>query len=79
MFLIEFEIDVLACSYTWLLWRQPANFDQQTYFTPITTPITDPTPAQIAQVANFNISAFAEATGLGEPIGGSFAMIAPPS
>ncbi|KAG6887358.1 hypothetical protein C0992_012661 [Termitomyces sp. T32_za158] len=54
-----------AHRYIFLLFNQPTGFNAQTLVTP-TTPIT-----------LFNISAFAEATGLGNPIAGTFMLVAP--
>jgi hypothetical protein len=52
--------------YIFLLFNQPAGFNQQTLVTPDTS------------VQNFNISAFAKAVGLGNPIAGTFMLVAPP-
>ncbi|KAI0345130.1 PEBP-like protein [Trametopsis cervina] len=54
-----------AHRYVFLLFHQPAGFDQQTLVTPSTS------------ISNFNISSFAEATHLGNPIGGTFILVAP--
>ncbi|KAF5362912.1 hypothetical protein D9758_007091 [Tetrapyrgos nigripes] len=54
-----------AHRYTFLLFNQPVNFDEQTV-------VTSNTSVQL-----FNISAFAAATGLGSPIGGTFMLVAP--
>ncbi|KAI0078222.1 PEBP-like protein [Panus rudis PR-1116 ss-1] len=51
--------------YVFLLFNQPAGFDQQTIVTPATS------------IANFNISQFAEEVGLGNPIGGTFILVGP--
>ncbi|KAF8148255.1 phosphatidylethanolamine-binding protein [Crassisporium funariophilum] len=51
--------------YTFLLFNQPKSFNQQTLVN-ATTP-----------VSLFNISQFAEAVGLGEPIGGTFMLVGP--
>ena len=52
--------------YVFLLFRQSKDFNQQTLVTPTT-------PIQL-----FNISQFASAVGLGEPIGGTFMLVGPP-
>jgi len=52
--------------YVFLLFPQPKDFNQQTIVTPTT-------PVQL-----FNISQFASAVGLGEPIGGTFMLVGPP-
>ncbi|KAF5374153.1 hypothetical protein D9615_008807 [Tricholomella constricta] len=54
-----------AHRYIFLLFRQPANFNEQTL-------VTSSTPVQL-----FNISSFAAATGLGDPIAGTFMLVAP--
>ncbi|THU84051.1 PEBP-like protein [Dendrothele bispora CBS 962.96] len=54
-----------AHRYIFLLFNQPAGFDRQT----LVNSTTD--------IANFNISSFAEATRLGNPIGGTFMLVAP--
>ncbi|KAG6877102.1 hypothetical protein C0993_010244 [Termitomyces sp. T159_Od127] len=54
-----------AHRYIFLLFNQPVSFNAQTLVTP-TTPIE-----------LFNISAFAAATGLGDPIAGTFMLVAP--
>lgn len=54
-----------AHRYVFLLFRQPAGFDNQTTVTPATS------------IANFNISAFAQEVGLGNPLAGSFMLVAP--
>jgi len=54
-----------AHRYTFLLFKQPLGFNQQTLVTPATP------------ISLFNISAFAEAVGLGNPIGGTFMRVAP--
>ncbi|KAF5362920.1 hypothetical protein D9758_007092 [Tetrapyrgos nigripes] len=54
-----------AHRYIFLLFNQPANFDEQTVVTSNTS------------TSLFNISAFAAATGLGSPIGGTFMLVAP--
>ena len=59
--------------YTWLLWEQPANFNQETYYPPVTSSANFNESA----IFNFNIPAFAGATGLSQPVGGSFALIGP--
>lgn len=59
--------------YVWLIWDQPPGFDNQTYFPHIYS-MSDP---DLLTAENFNLTGFREATGLGEPIGGSFAMIGP--
>ncbi|CAA7265467.1 unnamed protein product [Cyclocybe aegerita] len=51
--------------YIFLIYAQPAGFDAQTAVTPDTA------------IANFNLSAFAESTGLGNPIGGTFMVVGP--
>ncbi|KAI0345221.1 PEBP-like protein [Trametopsis cervina] len=53
-----------AHRYIFLLFHQPAGFDRQTFVT-ADTPIT-----------NFDISTFAQETGLGTPIGGTFIKVA---
>ena len=60
-------------SYVWLVWDQPPGFDDQSYFPHIYS-MSDP---DVLTAENFNLTGFREATGLGEPIGGSFAMIGP--
>ncbi|KAF5362919.1 hypothetical protein D9758_007090 [Tetrapyrgos nigripes] len=54
-----------AHRYIFLLFNQPANFDQQTVVTSNTS------------ISGFDISAFAKATGLGNPIAGTFMLVAP--
>lgn len=54
-----------AHRYIFLLFRQPAGFNSQTLVNATTS------------ISNFNISAFAAATGLGRPIAGTFMMVAP--
>ncbi|KAG6876350.1 hypothetical protein C0992_013286 [Termitomyces sp. T32_za158] len=54
-----------AHRYIFLLFNQPENFNAQRLVTP-TTPID-----------LFNISEFAAATGLGDPIAGTFMLVAP--
>ncbi|KAF9073593.1 PEBP-like protein [Rhodocollybia butyracea] len=51
--------------YTFLLFHQPAGFNQQTLVNSTTS------------IENFNLSSFAEATGLGRPIGGTFMLTGP--
>lgn len=51
--------------YVFLLFPQPAGFDNQTLVTANTS------------ISNFNISAFAEALELGNPLGGSFILVGP--
>ncbi|KAF9522744.1 phosphatidylethanolamine-binding protein [Crepidotus variabilis] len=55
-----------AHRYVFLLYKQPSGFESQTLVNS-TTPIS-----------TFNISQFAEATGLGQPIAGTFILVAPP-
>ncbi|KAI0056049.1 PEBP-like protein [Artomyces pyxidatus] len=50
--------------YVFLLFKQPAGFDSQTAVN-ATTPVT-----------NFNIASFSQTVGLGEPIGGTFMLVA---
>jgi len=52
--------------YVFLAFRQPAGFDQQTL-------VSADTPIQ-----HFDIAQFAEAVGLGDPIAGTFMMVANP-
>ncbi|KAI0086227.1 PEBP-like protein [Irpex rosettiformis] len=54
-----------AHRYVFLLFRQPRDFSNQTLVTSTTS------------VANFNISSFAAATHLGNPIAGTFIRVAP--
>ncbi|KAF8644431.1 hypothetical protein AX16_008490 [Volvariella volvacea WC 439] len=54
-----------AHRYIFLLYKQPAGFNQQTIVTPSTS------------IAGFNISNFALRVGLGDPIGGTFMLVAP--
>ncbi|KAI0692726.1 PEBP-like protein [Cytidiella melzeri] len=54
-----------AHRYVFLLFRQPSGFDEQTVVTANTS------------ISNFNISAFALETGLGDPIAGTFMLVAP--
>ncbi|KAG6909253.1 hypothetical protein DXG01_001435 [Tephrocybe rancida] len=54
-----------AHRYIFLLFKQPRGFNDQTLVTPAT-------PIQL-----FNISTFAVATGLGDPIAGTFMLVAP--
>ncbi|KIM40870.1 hypothetical protein M413DRAFT_411724 [Hebeloma cylindrosporum] len=51
--------------YIFLLFEQSKNFNDQTWITP-TTPVTF-----------FNLSTFAAAVGLGQPIGGTFMFVGP--
>jgi phosphatidylethanolamine-binding protein len=51
--------------YIFLLFNQPEDFDSQTAVTP-------DTPINL-----FNLSSFAEAVGLGDPLGGTFMLVAP--
>lgn len=57
----------ILCSYTFLLFRQSEAIaiDAQTFITANTS------------IENFSISAFAKQTGLGNPLGGSFMLVAP--
>jgi hypothetical protein len=48
-----------------LVFQQPKNFNEQTVVTPETT------------VRLFNISDFASTVGLGEPLAGTFMIVAP--
>jgi len=54
-----------AHRYIFLLFEQPAGFNQQTVVTPTTS------------ISLFNISAFAQEVGLGNPIAGTFMLVAP--
>ncbi|KAF8989029.1 phosphatidylethanolamine-binding protein [Cyathus striatus] len=54
-----------AHRYIFLLFEQPRGFNTQTLVTPSTS------------IANFNISSFAAAVGLGNPIAGTFMRVAP--
>ncbi|KAF9068630.1 PEBP-like protein [Rhodocollybia butyracea] len=54
-----------AHRYTFLLFHQPLGFNSQTLVNSTTS------------VELFNLSSFAEATGLGQPIGGTFMLVAP--
>jgi len=54
-----------AHRYIFLLFEQPAGFNQQTF-------VTSTTPTSL-----FNISAFAQEVGLGNPIAGTFMLVAP--
>ncbi|KAG6831325.1 hypothetical protein H0H92_011240 [Tricholoma furcatifolium] len=54
-----------AHRYIFLLFEQPEGFNAQTLVTADTS------------IENFNISAFAEATGLGNPVAGTFMLVAP--
>ncbi|KAK7464752.1 hypothetical protein VKT23_005959 [Stygiomarasmius scandens] len=54
-----------AHRYVFLLFRQPEGFDQQSL-------VNSSSP-----VDHFDIAAFADATGLGDPIGGTFMLVAP--
>ncbi|EEB96198.1 hypothetical protein MPER_04706, partial [Moniliophthora perniciosa FA553] len=54
-----------AHRYVFLLFRQSPEFDQQTL-------VNSSSPVQL-----FNISSFAAATGLGDPIAGTFMLVAP--
>jgi hypothetical protein len=51
--------------YIFLLFKQPDGFNDQTVVTPNT-------PTSL-----FNISAFAQEVGLGDPIAGTFMLVAP--
>ncbi|KAG5728062.1 OV-16 antigen [Termitomyces sp. T112] len=51
--------------YIFLMFNQPTNFNSQTLVTPTTS------------IELFNISAFAAATGLGDPIAGTFMLVGP--
>ncbi|KAI0260104.1 PEBP-like protein [Gloeopeniophorella convolvens] len=51
--------------YVFLVFKQPPGFAQQTLVNASTS------------IANFNISSFAEATGLGQPLGGTFIRVGP--
>ncbi|KAJ2927833.1 hypothetical protein H1R20_g9265, partial [Candolleomyces eurysporus] len=51
-----------AHRYTYLLYKQPANFSQQTIVTSQTS------------IVNWNVSQFASRAGLGDPIAGTFMM-----
>jgi phosphatidylethanolamine-binding protein (PEBP) family uncharacterized protein len=52
-----------AHRYTYLLYKQPANFNQQRVVTAQTS------------ILNWNVTSFAAQTGLGDPIAGSFMMV----
>ncbi|KAF5360966.1 hypothetical protein D9756_004548 [Leucocoprinus leucothites] len=54
-----------AHRYIFLVFEQPDGFNDQTVVTPATP------------VQNFDISAFADAVGLGNPIAGTFMLVAP--
>ncbi|VDB91787.1 unnamed protein product [Peniophora sp. CBMAI 1063] len=54
-----------AHRYVFLLFTQSPDFDEQTLVNASTS------------IANFNISSFAAATGLGDPLAGSFMLVAP--
>ncbi|KAI0031171.1 phosphatidylethanolamine-binding protein, partial [Vararia minispora EC-137] len=54
-----------AHRYVFLIYTQSPDFDEQTFVTP-NTPVSD-----------FSISDFATATGLGNPLGGTFIFVAP--
>ncbi|KZV66228.1 PEBP-like protein [Peniophora sp. CONT] len=54
-----------AHRYVFLLFAQSPEFDDQTLVNSTTS------------IANFNISSFAAATGLGDPLAGSFILVAP--
>ncbi|KAF9446376.1 PEBP-like protein [Macrolepiota fuliginosa MF-IS2] len=54
-----------AHRYIFLLFNQPAGFNQQTFVTSSTS------------TSLFNISAFAQEVGLGNPIAGTFMLVAP--
>ena len=56
---------IVVNRYVFLLFEQPNDFNSQTFVTADTS------------TANFNISAFAEETGLGSPIGGTFMLVCP--
>ncbi|KAF9045299.1 PEBP-like protein [Panaeolus papilionaceus] len=56
-----------AHRYVFLLFDQPPNFAQQTEVTSTTS------------ILSFNISAFASEVGLGNPLAGTFMLVAPPS
>ncbi|KAH9479677.1 26 kDa secreted antigen [Psilocybe cubensis] len=51
--------------YVFLLFKQSKAFNTQTLVTPATS------------IANFNISTFAAAVGLGQPLGGTFMLVGP--
>ncbi|KAF5347002.1 hypothetical protein D9756_011027 [Leucocoprinus leucothites] len=54
-----------AHRYVFLLFNQPDGFNDQTLVTPTTS------------ISNFDIAAFADAVGLGNPIAGTFMLVAP--
>ncbi|KAI0060349.1 PEBP-like protein [Artomyces pyxidatus] len=56
-----------AHRYIFLLFKQPPGFSGQTL-------VNSSTP-----ISNFNISSFAQTVGLGEPLGGTFMLVAPDS
>lgn len=56
----------LYTRYVFLAFKQPAGFDQQTI-------VTGATPVQ-----HFDIATFAQEVGLGDPIAGTFMMVANP-
>ena len=56
---------LIQLSYVFLLFTQSPEFNDQTLVDPSTS------------IANFNISSFAAATGLGDPLAGSFMLVAP--
>ena len=59
-------ITLLHCvSYIFLLFDQSEEFNKQTLVTPSTS------------FEHFNISAFASAVNLGQPIGGTYMLVAP--
>ena len=55
----------LCIRYVFLLFQQPAGFDEQTEVNATTS------------IENFNISRFAQDVGLGNPLGGSFMLVGP--
>ncbi|KAJ3567083.1 hypothetical protein NP233_g6598 [Leucocoprinus birnbaumii] len=56
-----------AHRYIFLLFNQPRGFNDQTLVTPTTS------------ISNFDIATFAKAVGLGNPIAGTFMLVAPDS
>lgn len=59
------KLTVTFIRYTFLLFKQPPGFNNQTVVTPTTSVFT------------FNVSEFSAATDLGNPIGGTFMLVAP--
>lgn len=62
---VAYDVDLRVCRYIFLVFNQPEGFNEQT----LVTPETD--------ILNFNLSVFADAVGLGDPIAGTYMLVGP--